>query len=131
MSEGNVQIVRRMYEAFRGGDLDAALANFGPEVVVDAGHRVDGRVGHGREELVTILGEWMTTWEDWKEEVEEMRDLGDRVLVISTQSGKGKESGVAWQSRFWMLYELEGGWITRWTIYDRRDEALEAAGLSE
>jgi hypothetical protein len=30
-----------------------------------------------------------------------------------------------------MLYEIEGGKISRWTIYDDPEKALEAAGLSE
>jgi ketosteroid isomerase-like protein len=128
MSEENVEVVRRMYHAFGGGDADAALAYFDPDVVIDASHRVDGRVGHGREELVAILGEWMGTWDEWREEVEEIRGAGDRVLVISTQRGRGKGSGVEWANRFGMLYEVQGGKISRWTVYDDPNEALEAAG---
>ena len=130
MSQGNVEIVRRMYDAFHARDV-AALAYFDGDVVVDASHRVDGRVGRGHDELLTILGEWMTTWDDWREEIEEIREAGDRVLVVSTQRGRGKGSGVAWEGRFWMLYEFEAGKITRWTIFDDREEAHEAAGLRE
>jgi len=131
MSEENVGIVRRMYDAFGGGDADAALAYFDPDVVIDASHRVDGRIGRGREELVAILGEWIETWDEWREEVEAIRAAGDRVLVISTQRGRGKGSGVEWENRFAMLYELQGGRISRWTVYDDLSDALEAAGLSE
>ena len=130
MSQENVEIVRRMYDAFYARDV-AGLDYFDPGVVVDASHRVDGRVGKGYDELLTILGEWMSTWEDWREEVEEMREVGDRVLVVSTQRGRGKGSGVDWEGRFWMLYEIEEGRISRWTIYDDSDQALEAVGLSE
>jgi ketosteroid isomerase-like protein len=131
MSQENVEIVRRMYDAFDSGDVDAALAYFDSGVVVDASHRVDGRVGHGREELVAILGEWMGTWDEWQEEVEAIRDAGDRVVVISTQRGRGKGSGVEWENRFGMLYEIQGGKISRWTIYDDPHVALEVAGLRE
>src|SRR5205085_2548348 len=81
MSQENVEIVRRMYDAFDSGDADAALAYFDSGVVMDASHRVDGRVAHGHEELVATLGEWMGTWDEWREEVEAIRDAGDRVLV--------------------------------------------------
>src|SRR3954447_2832545 len=131
MSQENVEIVRGMYDAFGRGDGDAALAYFDPGVVVDASHRVDGRVGHGHQELVAILGEWMGTWKEWREEGEAMGDAGDRVLVISTQRGRGKGSGAEWTNRFGMLYEIQGGKISRWTIYDDPHAALEAAGLSE
>jgi ketosteroid isomerase-like protein len=131
MSEENVEIVRRMYDAFAAGDADATLAIFDPDVVIDASHRVDGRVGHGREELVAIVGEWMSTWDDWREEVEEIRGAGDQVLVISTQRGRGKGSGADWENRFGMLYDIQGGKISRWTVYDDPNEALKAAGLSK
>jgi ketosteroid isomerase-like protein len=131
MSQENVEMVRRMYAAFTSGDATTALSYFDPEIVVDATHRVDGRVGRGFEELGRILAEWMSTWDEWHQEVEEMRDLGDSVLVIETQRGLGKGSGVQWEGRFGMLYEMRGGKITRWTIFDDLRKALEAAGLSE
>ena len=130
MSQENVELVRRMYDAFGSGDPDAALAYFDSGVVTDARHRIDGRVGHGREELVAILAEWMGTWDEWREEVEEIRDAGDQVLVISTQRGRGKGSGAEWEGHFGMLYALADGKICRWTIYDDPDTALEAAGLA-
>jgi ketosteroid isomerase-like protein len=131
MSRENVEVVRRVYEAFSRGDAEAALSYFDPEVVMDASHRVDGRIGHGHQELTAILTEWLGTWDEWREEVEETRDLGDRVLVISTQRGIGKGSGIKWENRFAMLYEVQSGKITRWTIYDDLREALEAVGLRE
>src|SRR5215210_837866 len=93
MSRENVELVERVYEAFSRGDPAAALSYFDPEVVMDASHRVDGRIGHGHQELTAILIQWLGTWDGWREEVEETRDLGDRVLVISTQRGVGKEAG--------------------------------------
>ncbi len=131
MSQENVEVVRRIYEAFGRGEADAALAYFDDEVVMDASHRVDGRVGHGQQELISILAEWLGAWDDWREEVEEIRDLGDRVMVTSTQRGRGKGSGVEWENRFAMLYEIRRGKVARWTIYDDLSDALEAAGLSE
>ncbi len=131
MSQRNVEIVRRMYDAFRLGDADATLAYFDTDVVIDASHRVDGRVGHGRKELLAILAEWMDTWDDWREEVEGIREAGNRVLVVSTQRGRGKGSGADWENRFGMLYEVQDGKISRWTIYDDPADALKAAGLAE
>src|SRR3954447_12332849 len=131
MSQENLEVVRRMYAAFDRGDGDSALAAFDADVVIDASHRVDGRIGHGREEMATILAEWLGAWEDWREDVEDIRDLGDHVLVISTQRGRGKGSGVEFENRFGMLYEVRDGAIVRWTVYDDPAKALEAAGLSE
>jgi ketosteroid isomerase-like protein len=131
MSEENVEIVRRMYEAFHRGDADGALAHFDPEVVVDASRRVDGGIGHGREELSKIIIRWVGTFNEWREEIEEMRDLGNLVYVVATQRGRGKGSGVEVENRYALLYELRGDKITRMTVYQEPAQALEAAGLSE
>ena len=98
MSQENVEIVRRMYEAFHGGDADRALGYFDPEVVVDASRRLDGGTGTGREELAAIVSQWLGAWDEWHEEIEEMRDFGDRVLLVSTQHGRGKGSGLPTRS---------------------------------
>ena len=97
MSEQNVEVVRRMYEARDSGDAAGALAQFHPEVVVDATARGDTEIGHGREELTAIIAEWTEAFDEWREEVEEMRDLEDKVYVVATQRGRGKESGVEWK----------------------------------
>ncbi len=131
MSQENVEIVQRAYEAFAKRDADTALSLFDPDVVVDATHRVDGRVGRGHVELVALLAEWMLTWDEWHQEVEEVRDVGDQVLVIETQRGRGAGSGVEWTGRFGMLFDLRGGKITRWTVFDDPGTALEAVGLRE
>jgi uncharacterized protein len=129
MAQDNVEVVRRMYEAFGRGDIDAVRRAFDPDVMIDATHRVDGRIGHGREELIAIVSEWLGAWDEWHEEIEEMRDVGGRVLVVSTQSGHGKGSGIAWENRFGMLFDVANDRITRWTVYDDVGEALGAAGL--
>ncbi|MEJ7876847.1 MAG: nuclear transport factor 2 family protein [Solirubrobacterales bacterium] len=129
MSKENVEIVRRLYAAFDDTDAENALRYVDPSVVVDASHRVDGRVGHGLEEGAAILAEWMDTWSGWSHEIEDIRDLGDRVLVIETQRGRGKKSEIDWEGRFAMLFDLEGGKVTHWTIYDDVAEGLEVAGL--
>lgn len=61
MSQENVKIVREMYSAFGRGDVEAALSCLDQQVVLDASHRVDGRIGHGREQQVAIVAEWMDT----------------------------------------------------------------------
>src|SRR4051794_41971817 len=104
MSQENVEIVRGMYDAFGRGDGDAALAYFDPGVVVDASHRVDGRVGHGHQELVAILGEWMGTWKEWRGEGEGMGGAGGRGVGVRTQRGRGKGRGGGGGKRLRMVF---------------------------
>ena len=53
------------------------------------------------------------------------------MLVVTTQHGRGKGSGADWENRFGMLYEVQDGKISRWTIYDDPADARKAAGLAE
>ena len=93
--------------------------------------RVDAGIGHGREELYPIVGRWLGAFDEWREEIEEMRDLGSQVCVVSTQHGRGRGTGIETETRYAVLYEVRGNQITRMTIYSGLAEALEAVGLSE
>ncbi len=130
MSQENLEIVRRMYGAFHCGDADAALSCFDPDVAVDASRRVDGGIGCGRDELRAIIGRWLGTFEEWSEELEEIRDLGHLVYVGSMQRSRGWGSDQHAKTRIAVLYEVEGGQITRITMFPRPSEA-RAAGRSE
>jgi ketosteroid isomerase-like protein len=68
---------------------------------------------------------------DWRAEVEESRDLGDRVLIVATHHARGRTSGLPYTAQNTYLYTLRGGKISRMEIWDDREEALKAAGLSE
>jgi ketosteroid isomerase-like protein len=131
VSEENVEIVREMYEAFHGGDLERALTYFDDDVVADFSIRVDSAVGRGREELREIVAGWVSTWDEYREEIDEIRDLGDRVFVAATQHGRGKGSGIELETQYGWLYAVEDGRITTITAYDSPAAALKAAGVSE
>jgi ketosteroid isomerase-like protein len=131
MSQENVEVVRRMYEAYHGGDADGALSYFTPDVVSDHSRRAGGNVAHGREELRQQVIEWVSNFEGHHEEIEEIRDLGDLVCVIAIQRGRGRGSGAAVEQRYALLYELKGGKITHFTAFSTPAEAFESAELAE
>jgi ketosteroid isomerase-like protein len=131
MSQENVELIQRMYETFHRGDADGTLAYFDPEVEVDASMRVDEGIGHGREAVNAIVARWLGAWDKWREEIEEIRDLGPQVLVVSKQSGRAKGSGIEVETHYAVLYEIHGDKITRMCIYSEPAEALEATGLRD
>ena len=132
MSRENVEIVRRMYDAFHAGDASGALSYFDAAVLVDTGSaRPDLSIGRGRKYLGELVGSWAATWDGWRDEVAEVRDLGHRVLVVSVQRGRGKGSGIEVELRYAILYEVANGVIVSVRMYGTVAEALEAAGLSE
>ena len=125
MSQTDVELVERMLGHFHRGEAEQALECFSPEVEVDLRRRVDGASGRGREELGRLIGEWTGTFAGWEEEVDEVRDLGGRVLVEATQRGRGRASGVELETRYAAVYEVSDGAICRMTLYPNAGEARE------
>jgi ketosteroid isomerase-like protein len=120
-----------MYNARDGGDAEGYLACFHPEVVLDARPRMDTTIVHGREEAGRVIGEWVDAFDDWREEIHEIRDLGSQVCVVATQRGRAKASGVQIVARYALLYQVKGDQITRITLFSGEHEALAAAATEE
>jgi ketosteroid isomerase-like protein len=128
VSEEPVEIVRRMYEAFHAGDAEAALAFFHPDVLLDpSAARPDAPIGKGREHVSEVTASWMAAFDEWREEIEEIRDLDGRVLVVSVQRGRGRGSGVEVEARYALLYEVSREMITTMRMYRSVEAAMAAA----
>ncbi len=74
---------------------------------------------------------WVGTWANFKADVEEITDAGERVLVGERQTGRGEGSRIPLDQQFFTVYTLRAGKIVRVVWLSSRTEALEAAGLSE
>jgi SnoaL-like domain len=74
---------------------------------------------------------WSDAFEDIRWEPEEVLDLGETFLVTTQQSGHGSGSGVAVNKPVFQLFTLRRGLVVRQEDFAARDQALEAAGLSE
>jgi ketosteroid isomerase-like protein len=131
MSQENVDLVKRMLALFHTGDAEGALARFSADVVSEAPGRPDVAGGRGREALATLVQGWVEAWEDWNEVIEEVRDLGDRVMVISTQRGRERRTGIEVAMQYAALYGVRDGEICSMGLYGSPEEALETAGPRE
>jgi len=86
----------------------------------------------GKEAAVHWLADWFSRFDPrYTMEVEEARDLGDRVLVVTDHHATGRTSGVPISQTTVQLMVLDAGKITRQEFFASRDEALKAAGLSK
>ncbi len=125
MSQENLDTVRRGYEAFTQGDMDAILEIVHPEVEVHA--LIDAF--QGREGFVTYAQ--TPNFDDFQVDPEEFTDAGDKVLVAVRVAGRGKSSGVDVAMRNFHVCTLRDGKLVRLDVYASKDEALEAVGLQE
>ena len=76
---------------------------------------------------------WRTIHEPWDVEVElkELIDAGDQLLVLAQASALGKGSGIRVSGPLFQVLTFRSGRIVREEFFNSREEALEAAGLSE
>jgi len=127
MSQQNVDAVRRAWEAFNRGDLGAFFADVAADVeFVEDPAFPEAAVFHGREEIATYLAGFQEAMADHRFEVEEVRDLGDRVLALVHETARGTSSGADVDQRPAFLYEFRDGLIVRVRAYLDRAEGLAA-----
>jgi ketosteroid isomerase-like protein len=133
MSQGNVGIVQEFSRLFEKGDRDAWRDYFDPDVVWDTSADTMPSAGiyRGHEGVERFFREWLGTWSDYAFEPREYIDAGDSVLIVFRQSGIGRGSGVRTEREFFAVYDLRDSKVVRYRQYESREEALEAAGLSE
>jgi ketosteroid isomerase-like protein len=132
MSQENVEIVRRMWEAFLANDFQTALSSYDPDVEWDGTNLPDGQVGRGLDAIMDHITRWSDMWgESWRVEVERVIDAGgDQVVVFIRETGRSS-SGLEMDERHGELYTVRDGRIVRRQGFSDPKEALEAVGLSE
>jgi ketosteroid isomerase-like protein len=133
MSQQNVDVVRRMLQAFNDGDIEALVAECDPAVEWEEqsipgveplflGH--DG-VRHwwavqGVEELGYMKGR-----------LDGVRETDDTVIASVCFQGPGRRSGARVQMPVHLVLTFRDGKLVRRQVFLTLAEALEAVGLSE
>ena len=136
MSQENVELVGRMYEALNRGDVEGALALADPPPefeFVPSGVLIPDLSGiqRGPEGLRRLMEAFFSEFDALHAEVHELVDAGDQVFSSFTLQGRGKQSGVETTFDGWLVWTVRDGRIARLLGFTDRDPALEAAGLSE
>ena len=129
MSQENVEIVRRGYGHFKAtGEVRAPA-----DLVWDVSRLgwPDQQIYAGAEGANQFNAEWAASWDDWEMEPEQYLGAGERVVVILTQRGRSKATGIPVEMRFAQVWTLWDGRAIRMELYASVEEALEAVGLRE
>jgi ketosteroid isomerase-like protein len=132
MSQENVEIVRRVSDAFARGDLPTVFTLVAPEIEWDFSHAdtwLEERVYRGYDAITEFFGKWIGEWEDYRFELEEVIDAGDKAVAVIHDEGRAKTSGVRLERRHAEVWTIRDGRVVRIEPFDRRSDALEAVGL--
>jgi uncharacterized protein len=134
MSEGNVETIRRYLGAYERKDLEKGISLLHPDVTWRAieGAPDDIGVFQGHEAMRDYYQEWLDIFADARSElVEDLIEVGDRVVAVVRYIGRIKGSDRQVEMTLAIVFTFRDGKIASGREYATRDEALEAAGLSE
>jgi ketosteroid isomerase-like protein len=133
MSQQNVETFRRVVEAWNRHDPELAVSYMAPDVEwAPAGPAaVERSVYRGHEECARGFASVFETWEEFRFDEVEVRDLGDSVLWLGRVRMRGKASRLELDQEFAHHATIAAGEVVRADAFLSWQEALEAAGLAE
>jgi len=117
-------------------DFDLLLTGFDPEfdwhIAAGAG-AVPELVGHhhGHAAYLEVWRHMLEPFDDLTAEPEELIDAGHRLFSVTRMSGHGTGSGAPVSQRLFQVLTLRRGLVVKEEDFASREEAFEAAGLSE
>jgi ketosteroid isomerase-like protein len=132
MSRQNVEIVRGCIESFQRGDYATAMEALDPEIEYELTHFPDGKIYHGHDGVREAFRIWIGTWEDYRQELDELIDAGDdEVIALVREFGRGIGSGIELERPTAGVWTLRNGKAVRIRFYEGREAALEAVAFRD
>lgn len=132
MAEGNVDILRRGYDAFNRGDIDTVMGLLDPNIEWQE-PEVEGlpqRGTHrGAEDVANrVFGAIVENWDGFQAVPEEFLEAGDRVVVLGQFEGAGKTSGRTLDATFAHVWTMRDGRAVQFRSYADTANFLHSLG---
>ena len=136
MSQTNLEIVQSIYDAAARRDAEGLFALYDPHVEWDVSRSPMARlVGQGfyrgHEGLRQFFGAYHEAWEAIEYHCDELIDAGDDVVSVDIEPARGRTSGANVELTQYAVWTIRNEKVVRVVWFPTREEALEAAGLSE
>src|SRR6187397_1429880 len=132
MSRENVEIVRRLFEAWNVRDIEGLVGLSDPDCEWRPFRaQLEGMVYRGHEGIREFVRDMDEDWEAFRIDPAEFRRRDQRVAVIGHVRALGRGTGVEVDSVAGFVFELRAGRLARLVSHSDPAAALEAVGLSE
>jgi ketosteroid isomerase-like protein len=136
MSQENVEIVRRMYDAWNRRDEEALVALSDPEAeYVNSPTAIEPGTRHGTNELLAVVRMQWEILRGGRYEIDRTYDRGEEIIVLGRLSRLMPEGEARIEDRALVSWMIRDGRLVRTEVlgFGRTEvqKALEAAGLSE
>jgi ketosteroid isomerase-like protein len=131
MSQTDVETLRVGYEAFNRGDWEAATRLADPGFELRTADRVmNPGTYRGAEAARRFFEDLFEPFEEVVVEPEEFYERGDQIVVFVVARLRPAGSSAFVENRIGHLWTMREGKIARLAVFPRREDALEAAGIS-
>ena len=132
MSQADIEMLRGAYAAFNRGDWDAAALLAHADFELQTADRAVNRgIYRGPDTARRFFEDLFEPFEEIVVEPEEFFERDDQIVVFLLARFRPTGSSAVVENRIGHLWTMREGKLARLAIYPRREEALEAAGLSE
>ncbi len=131
MSQENVEVVRRVYDALNRVDFDAAFDEMHPDVEIVFERAPDAGTLQRREAIQGFLEDYLAAFDSMVFEPEKLLENGDQIVALVTRRARPKASSGEMVVRNGHIWTLRHGRILSMKSFPDPEKALEAAGLRE
>jgi ketosteroid isomerase-like protein len=133
------RIMRQGCEAANRRDFELLFVFFDPEIELELAESPFGGfvppdlpgVNRGHHAYLRVWEAMIEAMEDFRIELEEVIDFGDRLLTPGRFMGHGSASGAPFTQPVFQVFTLRRGLVIRQEDFADRERALEAVGLQE
>jgi ketosteroid isomerase-like protein len=133
MASANLDLVRSICEGWERGDYSSTEWQH-PEIEFVIADGPAPGSWTGAAGITEGWGGFLSAWDDFRHEADAYRELdGERVLVLSHFSARGKTSGLEvgqMQTQAATVFHVHSGQVTRIVQYFDRERALADLGLA-
>ena len=130
MSQQNIDIVKAAVDSFNRRDWDGAFQHAAPGAEVDMSRAIGPLNGVFRlDEIRRMLLEFAGHWESVRIELNEFIEADNLLVIPLTMHGRGRD-GIEVTARVAVVWTVRDGAIERVAMYQERQDALDAVGIT-
>jgi ketosteroid isomerase-like protein len=129
MAEGNVQLVRRGFQALREGDVEALIPLIHPEfeATTPPGLAAEPDTYRGPEGIRRYFESFYEAMDRVRFEADDFIPVGERVVVPLTLRARGRTTGIETAQKVVQIWDIKDETAYRVEVYATLEDAMAAA----
>jgi ketosteroid isomerase-like protein len=125
----NAAIIRSVLDSWAAGDVETIVAAMAEDCeLFPLRAQLEGTSYRGHEGVRRFYEDLNADWENLRLPYDEVREVGDRVVVFARLVARGRTSGVDLDVPIGQLWDLRDGRVVGLRAFTEPEDALRAAG---